>query len=196
MDKKIYVKIQQFYKYVFSSITPILVKEEIHTNFFSFAVFGLTLLFAFLMMADNPLQAGFAALIIASCDILGSQVAEALKAKTTKQALIDSIVDRFSEIIFYTSAVVMLLQANSDLYATFVYLAMIGSLMTSFIMIRSKDFGISVEWGFIKKSERFLLVALGLFFGKTGLAVAAFIVAVMANYTVVRLMWDIWFKKE
>jgi len=196
MDKKVYVKIQQFYKYVFSSITPILVKEEIHTNFFSFVVFGLTLLFAFLMMADNPLQAGFTAILIASCDILGSQVADSLKAKTTKQALIDSIVDRFSEIIFYTSAVVMLLQASKDLYATFVYLAMIGSLMTSFIMTRAKDFGIYVEWGFIKKSERFLLIALGLFFGKTGLAVAAFIVAVMSNYTVVRLMWDIWLKKE
>ena len=196
MDKKTYAKLQQFYKYVFSFITPILVKEEIHTNFFSFAVFGLTLLFAFLMMADNPLQAGFVALLIASCDILGSQVAEALKAKTTKQALIDSIVDRFSEIIFYTSAVVMLLQADKDLYAMFVYLAMIGSLMTSFIMIRSKGFGIPVEWGFIKKSERFLLIALGLFFGKTGLAVAAFIVAIMANYTTVRLMCDIWLKKE
>lgn len=196
MDKKIYAKIQKFYKYVFSSITPILVKEEIHTNFFSFAVFGLTLLFAFLMMADNPLQAGFTALLIASCDILGAQVADALKAKTTKQALIDSIVDRFSEIIFYTSAVVMLLQANNDLYATFVYLAMIGSLMTSFIITRSKDFGINVEWGFIKKAERFLLIALGLFFGKTGLAVAAFIVAGFANYTAAKLMWDIWLKKE
>ena len=196
MDKKIYAKIQQFYKYVFSSITPILVKEEIHPNFFSFAVFGLTLLFAFLMMADNPLQAGFVALLIACCDIIGAQVTEALKAKTAKQALIDSIVDKFSEIIFYTSAVVMLLQANSDLYATFVYLAMIGSLMTSFIVIRSKGFVNTVEWGFIKKSERFLLIALGLFFGKTGLAVAAFIVALMSNYTAVRLMWDIWLKKE
>lgn len=195
MDKQIYSKIQQFYKYVFSSITPILVKEEIHTNFFSFAVFGLTLLFAFLMMADNPVQAGFVAILIVSCDILGAQVAEALKAKTTKQALIDSIVDRFSEIIFYTSVVVMLLQADKDLYATFVYLAMIGSLMIGFIITRSKDFGISVEWSFIRKTERLLLIALGLFFGKTGLAVAALIVAVVSNYTVVKLMWGIWLKK-
>lgn len=195
MDKKIHAKIQQFYKYVFSSITPILVKEKIHTNFFSFAVFGLTLLFAFLMMADNPRQAGFVALLIASCDILGSLVADELKAKFTKQALVDSIVDRFSEIIFYTSAVVMLIQADSDLYATFVYLAMIGSLMTSFIMLRSKDFGNFAEIGFIKKSERFLLIALGLFFGKTGLAIAALLVAIISNYTAVRLVWNIWFDK-
>ena len=196
MDKKIYAKIQEFYKYVFSFVTPILVKEEIHTNFFPFAVFVLTLLFAFLMMADNTLQAGFVSLLIASCDILGSQVSEQLKAKTIKQALVASIVDRFSEIIFYTSAVVMLLQANSDLYATFVYLAMIGSFMTSFITMRSKDFKINTEWGFIKRPERFLLIALGLFFGKTGLAIAAFIVAAMSNYTAVKLVWDIWLKKE
>jgi phosphatidylglycerophosphate synthase len=142
------------------------------------------------------LQAGFAALLIAACNILGAQVAEGLKAKTTKQVLVDSIVDRFSEIIFYTSAVVMLLQADRDLYATFVYLALVGSLMTSFIMVRSKDLGIKVEWGFIKKAERFLFIALGLFFGKTGLAVAAFIVAALTNYTVIKLMWDIWLKKE
>jgi phosphatidylglycerophosphate synthase len=195
MDKKIYSKIRAFYKYIFSSITPILVKEEIHTNFFSFAVFGLTLLFAVLMMVDNTLQASFAALLIAACDILGSLVADELKAKTTKEALIDSIVDRFSEVIFYTSAVVMLIQAGEDLYATFVYIAMIGSLMTSFVILRSKDFGISSEWGFIKRSERFLLVAIGLFFGKTGLAVSAFIIAVLANYTVVLLMCRIWLKK-
>ena len=195
MDKEIYAKIRKFYKYVFSFITPILVKEEIHTNFFSFAVFGLTLLFAVLMMVDNTLQASFVALLIAACDILGSLVADGLKAKSTKEALVDSIVDRFSEIIFYTSAVVMLLQADQDLYATFVYLALIGSLMTSFIILRSKDFGVISEWGFIKRPERFLLIALGLLFGKTGLGIAAFIVAVLANYTVVLLMWKIWLKK-
>jgi len=105
-------------------------------------------------------------------------------------------VNRFSEIIFYTSAVVMLLQANEDLYATFVYLAMIGSLMSSFIITRGKDLGAMSAWGFIKRQERFLLIALGLFFGKTGLAVAAFIVAGLANYTAVKLMWDIWLKQE
>lgn len=196
MDKDIYAKIRNFYRYVFSSITPILVKEEIHSNFFSFAVFGLTVLFAVLVMVDNTLQASFVALLIAACDILGSLVADGLKAKSTKEALVDSIVDRFSEIIFYTSAVVMLLQADKDLYATFVYLALIGSLITSFIVVRSKDFGITSEWGFIKRSERFLLMAIGLAFGKTGLGVAAFIVAVLANYTVVLLMWKIWLKKD
>ena len=196
MDKKIYAKIKEFYRYIFSSITPILIKEELHTNFFSFSVFALTLLFAFLMMADNLFQAGFVALLIASCDILGSQVADGLKEKNTKSALIDSIVDRFSEIIFYTSAVVMFLQAEKALFATFIYFALIGSMLSSFIRIRAKQFGVDANWGFIQRPERIILIALGLFFGKIGLAVSGFIVAAFACYTVGHLMWKIWFIKE
>ncbi len=195
MDKR-YQQIRSFYKTYLNNIVQILVKEGINPNLFSYTVLFLCFIFAFFMLAEGVRQAGAVALIIAVCDIMGSLVADDMGEKNKISGLLDSILDKYSEIIFYTAIIVTGLQIENTILALFAFLALIGASMTTFIINKAKQFDINIDWGFIRRPERILLLAFGMFFGFTGLTIASVIVALVANATALYFVWHICFSKK
>lgn len=183
-----YIKLRGYYRYVFKWITPILVREEINVSFFPYANFALCIALVFFIITDNLFGAGFLSLIIAALDIIGSLVAEDLKIDNTKKDLRALILNKYAEIIFYTSIVVFFLQSEKAIYAVFAYLGLIGSAMIGFMNNR--------EEGLIQRQERTLLLSLGMFFGLHGLAFSSIIVAIASNVRAVQLISKIWLDKE
>ena len=192
-SKQIRIKLKAYYEKAFSYFIPIFVKEGLHSNFFSITVLVLCSICAILLFADGVGQAGLAGILAAASDIMGSMVAEKRDDKESRRALVDSITDLYSEIIFYTGIAVFFIQAEKAYFAIFAYLCLVGSLMTVFIMVRARQFGYDVAHGFIHRPERFAIISLGMFFGPYGLAVASILIAIVANYTASRMIWDIWF---
>jgi phosphatidylglycerophosphate synthase len=195
MDKR-YQKVRDFYKSRLNTVIQILVKEGVHSNIFSFTVFFLCLVFTFFTLSEGFRQAGAVALLIAICDIIGSLTAEAMGETQKKSALLDSILDKYSEIIFYSSMIVVCLQIEYTLTALFAYLSLIGSAMSTFVIIRSEQFGLSLDWGFIRRPERIMIIGFGMFFGLIGLLISTIIVAAVSNTTAVYFIWHIWFNKK
>ena len=182
------IRLRSFYGYVFKSITPILVREKINTSFFHYANFVLCVTVVFFIVTDNLFGAGFISLVIASFDIVGMLVSEELKIDEPKKDFRGSILNKYAEIIFYTSIVVFFLQVQQPIYATFAYLGLIGSAMCGFIKNK--------EEGLIRRQERTLLMALGMFFGLHGLAFASIIVAISSNAKAAHLVSRVWLNKE
>ncbi len=195
---QIHSKMKIFYRRVFGYFIPIFVKEGLHSNFFSVSVLVLSCVSAAFLFADGVGQAGLAGILLASCDIIGSLVAEDKGdkgKKETRRALMDSITDVYAEIIFYTGIAVFFIQADKSYFAVFGYLCMVGSLMTVFVIMRAKSFDMDVAFGFIQRPERIAIVSVSMFFGVYGLAVGSIVVALIANYTSSRMIWKIWFTK-
>lgn len=190
---QIHQEIRKFYRKAFGYFIPIFVKERLHSNFFSITVIVLCCVAALFLFADGLGQAGLAGIIAASCDIMGSMVAEDRDEKDNRRALIDSITDYYAEIIFYTGIAVFFIQAEMIYFAVFSYLCLVGALTTVFIMMRSRQFGYDLAHGFIHRPERMILISLGMFFGPYGLAVSSIIVAAISNYTASKMLWKIWF---
>ncbi|MFH1223127.1 MAG: hypothetical protein V1647_02140, partial [Pseudomonadota bacterium] len=156
-----YFKLRGYYRYIFKFVTPILVREKINRSFFAYANFILCIAIVFFIVTDNLFGAGFLSLIIASLDVVGSLVAEDLGINNPKKDFRSSILNKYAEIIFYTSIVVFFLQVEHPIYAMFAYLGLIGSAMCGFIKNK--------EDGLIQRQERTLLLSLGMFSGCTGL---------------------------
>lgn len=190
---QIHAKMKTFYRKVFGYFIPIFVREGLHSNVFSITVLVLACVAAIFLFADGVGQAGLAGLLMASCDIMGSLVAEDRDDKETRRALIDSITDLYAEIIFYTGIAVFFIQADKAYFALFGYLCLVGSLMTVYVMVKARHFGMDVAFGFIQRPERIAIVSISMFFGLYGLAVGSMIVAIIANYTSSRMIWRIWF---
>jgi len=188
MEKELYIKLRRAYRYVFKRVTPILVRERINTSFFYYTNFILCVALVFFILTDNLFGAGFLSLIIASLDIISSIVAEDLNVGDPKKEFRASILNKYAEIIFYTSLVVFFLQAERPIYATFAYLSLVGSAMCGFIKNR--------EEGLIRRQEKTLLLALGMFFGLHGLAFASIIVAISSNVRAIQLVGKVWLDKE
>lgn len=192
---QIHTELKKIYRKIFGYFVPIFVREGLHSNVFSITVLVLSSVCAVLLFADGVGQAGLAGILMASCDIMGSLVAEDRDDKETKRALVDSITDIYSEIIFYTGVTIFFIQADKAYFAIFGYLCLVGSLMTVFIMNRAKHFGFDVAFGFIQRPERIAIISISMFFGVYGLAIGSIIIALIANYTSSRMLWKIWFSE-
>ena len=90
----------------------------------------------------------------------------------------------------------MSLQIEHTITAMFAFIAFIGVIMTSFISAKAKQFNINLDWGYIRRPERIMLIALGMFFGFTGLMIASILLAFATNAVAVHFIWNIWFDKK
>jgi CDP-diacylglycerol--glycerol-3-phosphate 3-phosphatidyltransferase len=196
MERKVYDSFKTVYTYALNPILQICIRANFHTNIFSFLVFFFTGLFVFFLLTSQIPRAGAAGFIVALCDILGSLIAEVKDPLSSKRALLDSIIDRYSEILLYTGVIVLFLQAEEYLFVLFAYLSLVGALMSSFIRLRAVHFGIDADFGFIQRPERIFILSIGMFFGIEGAGFASMLVAIISNVTASYLISRIWFYKE
>jgi phosphatidylglycerophosphate synthase len=115
--------------------------------------------------------------------------------KTTKfGALFDSVSDRITEgalflsFIFITSVAVWPFSVVWEL--VLIFLAMIGSFLTSYIRARAEGLGIDCTVGLFTRPERVIILALGLLLSQVFIALA--IVVVLSFVTVGQRFLFVW----
>lgn len=131
-------------------------------------------------------------------DMLDGQVARLGKMETRFGALYDSVLDRYCELLVLGGIVFYFLEAGSLPGAIVTFLALIGSMMVSYIRSRAEGIGIECKMGFMQRPERVVVTSMAvLATGITGvsisetsqfnpdiiLLVAMIIIAVFANLT-------------
>lgn len=132
-------------------------------------------------------------------DMLDGRVARMGNMSSTFGALYDSVLDRYSELItlFGISYYLML---QGYLWGSMIaFIALIGSLMVSYVRARAEGLGLECKVGFMQRPERVVLTAFGAIFcgvfaDSTNfdpiliLIVPLTLIAILANFTaVVRL---------
>ena len=131
-------------------------------------------------------------------DMLDGQVAR-LGGKVTKfGAMYDSVLDRYCELFVLGGITFYFLQRGSLAGALITFLALIGSIMVSYVRARAEGLGIECKMGFMQRPERVVLTSLAIMAtGIVGVAqdpganfnpdiilmIAMIIIAVFANLT-------------
>ena len=115
-------------------------------------------------------------------DLADGLVARIGKKETKFGALLDSSIDRYSELAIFVGLAV-LYRGDSGLYA--VMLALAGSMMVSYTKARAEGLGIPCNAGMLQRPERMVIVIVGALIGSTVLRYAVWLVAVLANITAV-----------
>ena len=105
-----------------------------------------------------------------------------LKGEVTRfGAFLDSVIDRYSELIILGGLLVYFLQKQNSLACILVFIAAVGSVMVSYTKARAEALDFSAKVGILTRVERVLVLAPCLIFNIP--MVALWVLAVLANFT-------------
>lgn len=142
--------------------------------------------------------AGAVILFSSLFDMLDGQVARLGDMASRFGALYDSVLDRYCELFTLGAISFYLITVGYAWGALITFLAMVGSIMVSYVRARAEGIGIECKVGFMQRPERVVVTALGaIACGVTGicvrqesgfdaiiiLIVAMAVIAVLANIT-------------
>lgn len=91
-------------------------------------------------------------------DMLDGQVARLGNMKSTFGALYDSVLDRYSELIMFFGICYYLVAHHYFLSSIFAFIAMIGSMMVSYVRARAEGLGIDCKGGLMQRPERIITI--------------------------------------
>ncbi|MCM1153541.1 MAG: CDP-alcohol phosphatidyltransferase family protein [Muribaculum sp.] len=129
-------------------------------------------------------------------DMLDGQVARIGNMTSTFGAMYDSVLDRYCE-MFTLGGISYFFLCGGDLAGALItYLAVIGSVMVSYVRARAEGLGLECKIGFMQRPERVVVTALGALatgiLGLNGvdwavsvLFYAMLLIAVFANFTAI-----------
>ncbi len=94
-------------------------------------------------------------------DMLDGQVARLGNMKSTFGALYDSVLDRYSELVMFLGICYYLVAHHYFLSSIFAFVALIGSMMVSYVRARAEGLGVEIKGGLMQRPER--VVTIGFF---------------------------------
>lgn len=95
-------------------------------------------------------------------DMLDGQVARLGNMSSTFGAMYDSVLDRYCEMFTLGGVAFYLIQRGSLGWALITFLALVGSLMVSYVRARAEGLGIECKIGFMQRPERVVVATAGI----------------------------------
>ncbi len=146
---------------------------------------------------DLVTWAGALIILFSLFDMLDGQVARIGGMASTFGAMYDSVLDRYCELLTVGSIAYYLIECGYPIGALTAFLALVGSVMVSYVRARAEGLGIECKVGFMQRPERVVVTSLGALatgivglnvipeeFDATIILIAAMaIIAVFANIT-------------
>ena len=94
-------------------------------------------------------------------DMMDGQLARVGGMSSAYGALFDSVLDRYSELVVFFGICYYLLLQGHLVGSAWAFLALIGSMMVSYVRARAEGLGIECKGGFMQRPERVVITALG-----------------------------------
>jgi CDP-diacylglycerol--glycerol-3-phosphate 3-phosphatidyltransferase len=139
-----------------------------------------------LIAFDHLFWALLAGIAMGLCDILDGQIAKLISKEGKFGGVLDSMIDRYSESMVFCGLGVRFYFLNEPLMILITALALIGSFEVSYVKARSEGAGFTCNVGILQRSERLVLLAVGILFGGVILEIAIIVVAILTHFTTVQ----------
>lgn len=155
-----------------------LVTARVNPSWLTVLAFLLTAVGAMLILADQLIPAALAIIIAGMLDFSDGKVAELTGRVTEFGGILDSTLDRFSDVVIYL-ALILYFAARLHFVTTFaVVLALVGSTLTSYLMALGKSYGYEFRIGILRRQDRVTLISGGLLFTFAHSPIALFLTGV------------------
>lgn len=133
------------------------------------------------LAAGHITVGGLIILIAAPLDALDGTMARLRGESSEFGAFVDSVTDRYSELVIFGGLLLFYLQRQDWLGAGLSYLAAAGSVLVSYIRARAQSLGYETKVGIFTRVERYLVLVPCLIFNFPLIGVGA--IALFANIT-------------
>lgn len=183
--------------YLTRPVVRILAKTRMTPNNLTWLGFGLTLGAVASIISGHLLAAGFVVLAASFLDMLDGALARGTNQVTRFGSILDSTLDRMSEAGLFLGILVFY-SLNTTPRSTMIILlsgiAMIASFLVSYVRARAEGAGLDCEVGLLTRTERVVVLVLGLLLSQIdyALVIALVIIAVLSSVTVGQRLIYVW----
>jgi len=149
---------------------------------------------AALITIGHLFAAGFVVLIAGFFDILDGALARHTNQVTPFGTVLDSTIDRLSEAVVLIGILVLYTREHSFTLILLVCIALLASLLVSYIRARAEAVGLECQVGLFTRAERVIVLALGLLLSQfaNALVIALAIIVVFSFFTVGQRLIYVW----
>ena len=132
---------------------------------------------------------GIVILLMGPVDALDGTMARLRGESGNFGAFVDSVTDRYSELVIFAGLLVYYLINDAWLLAGLTYFAAAGSVLVSYVRARGQSLGYETKVGILTRMERYMVLAPALIFHIP--EVGLWIIAILANFTAFQRILDI-----
>jgi CDP-diacylglycerol--glycerol-3-phosphate 3-phosphatidyltransferase len=196
--QKVTTKLNEFRRTIASYLTPAIVRflsrTRITPNTLSIFGFLVTLGAAALILTGNRFAAAFVILAAGFFDMLDGSLARNTNQVTRFGGILDSTLDRLSEAALMVSILVVYGKDGSIPGIWITSIALVSSMMVSYIRSRAESAGIDCEVGIFTRPERIIVLAIGLLLSgfNNALLITLGIISLFSIITVVQRLLHAW----
>ncbi len=144
---------------------------------------------AYYLARGEMLTGGLFVLLMTPIDALDGTMARLRGESSDFGAFVDSVTDRYSELIIFAGLLYHFLDLGSPLGGLLVFGAAAGSVLVSYVKARAEALGYEAKMGLLTRVERYLVLAPSLVFNLPLIGLA--IIAVFANITALQRIWHV-----
>src|SRR5215468_11683149 len=141
-------------------------------------------------IAGHLRSAGMLLVLAGLCDLLDGSLARASGQVSAFGAFLDSVIDRYSDLIVLLGIVVLFAQTPHARGAIVAMAGLIGSMMVSYTKARAESIGVRCTVGMMERPERMICLIAGALLDL--LEPALWVLAVLANLTAVQRIAFTW----
>ena len=149
-------------EYITKPIVSIVAKTPLTPNIITWIGFVITIVAGVLIATEHFLTAGIIVLVAGLFDMLDGALARATGKTTQFGAILDSTLDRLSEAILLVTLLAVFVKYGQMTESILSAVALVGSLLVSYIRARMEGLGIECKAGLFTRPERVIILALGL----------------------------------
>lgn len=175
-------------------VVRLLARTPITPSAITWFGFLLTVGAAALIIKGHLLAAGFVVLIAGFFDMLDGALARHINQATRFGAVLDSTLDRLSEAVLLLGILVLYAGEQSITGILLASVALIGSLLVSYIRARAEALGLECQVGLFTRAERVIVLVLGLLLNQidNALIIALAIIVVFSFFTAGQRLLYVW----
>jgi CDP-diacylglycerol--glycerol-3-phosphate 3-phosphatidyltransferase len=180
--------------YLTQPMAQFLAKTSITPNAITWVGFLLTIGAAALIILEHLFAAGFVVFVAGFFDMLDGALARSTNRTTRFGAILDSTLDRLAEAVLLLSILFLYAGEQSVAEILLVGVALLGSLLVSYIRARAEALGLECQAGLFTRAERVVVLALGLLLNQFAyaLVIALAIIVIFSFITVGQRLLYIW----
>jgi CDP-diacylglycerol--glycerol-3-phosphate 3-phosphatidyltransferase len=176
--------------WIIDRIVRWLALSKIHPNVLTFIGLLINIAAAWLFSQGKLLAAGLVVVGASVFDMVDGRVARATNQVTRFGGFFDSVLDRYSDLLLLMGLLVYYASINRNFYIVLTAIVMTGSVMVSYTRARAENSIPKCKVGFLERPERIVLIMIGALFNR--MAAVLWVIAILANWTVVHRMIYTW----
>src|SRR5215510_730381 len=158
-----------------------LLAVRLRPNHLTLMGLGVSLLAAAAFIAGRTRWAGVLLIVAGLFDLLDGSLARASGQVTPFGAFLDSVIDRYSDLVVLLGIVVLFARTPNERGALVAMAALVGSVMVSYTKARAESIGIECNVGMMERPERLICLIAGAVLDL--LEPALWVLAILANIT-------------